>query len=304
MAHDHAHHDHAHHAPHTFNTAFALAVLLNAAFVSVQIGYAIFADSMSLLADAVHNFGDVCGLLLAWGANWLLTRPARERYSYGYKRTTIMAALINALLLTASVALIIYESIWKLWHLTPVHAGIVMTVAAIGIVINGSTALLFMRGAAEDLNIKGAFLHLAGDALISFGVVIAGGLIYWTHADWIDPLAGLLIVTIILWSTFGLLRNAVRLMLDAVPHHIDHTAVLAYLNQLNGVRAVHDLHIWGLSTREVALTAHLIMPEAKLSDEDFRVINACLRHDFHIHHATLQVESGHADHPCHVTERC
>src|SRR3990167_7079862 len=253
MAHSHSH-DH-HHSHESFNFAFGAAVILNFGFTLFQAAFAFIAGSMSLLADAAHNFGDVFGLILAWGANWLLTLPARKRYSYGFKRTTIIAALSNALILVATSALIAYESIQKLLHISDVNGYIVIVVALIGIIINGSTAMLFMKGAHHDLNIKGAFLHLLGDALISMGVVIAGILISFTHRAWIDPLVGLLIVVIILFGTSGLLRDSIRLLLDAIPRHIDSHGIENYLKNLPGVSAVHDLHIWGLSTKEVALTA-------------------------------------------------
>lgn len=302
MAHSHHHHhDHAH---HTSNSAFAIAVLLNFCFTVFQAFYALRAGSMSLLADAAHNFGDVFGLTLAWGANWLLTLPPRKRYSYGFKRTTIIAALINALILVSTAAVITFESIYKLLHLTVVNERVIIIVALVGIVINGGTALLFMKHAHEDLNIKGAFLHLLGDALISFGVVFAGILILWTHQQWIDPLAGLFIVAIILWGTWGLLRDSISLILDAIPRHIDHHAIQLFLEQIAGVEAVHDLHIWGLSTKEVALTAHLIMPQTRLSDEDFSKINLTLKEKFRIDHATLQVETGSAEFPCFQMNEC
>lgn len=303
--HEHSHnHGHHHHAPESFTFAFTIAVLLNLAFVIGQVTFALLSHSMSLLADAAHNFGDVFGLVLAGGANWLLTIPARRRYSYGYKRTTIIAALVNALILVATSAIISYESVYKLFHLTLINEKIVMIVAFVGIFINGGTALLFMRGAHDDLNIKGAFLHLLGDALISIGVVVGAAIIYFTGLVWIDPLVGLLIVVIILWGTWGLLRNSVRLMLDAVPHHIDQTAIEKFLASLPGVIAVHDLHIWGLSTKEAALTAHLVMPEKKLTDEDHDQVNKVLKEKFRINHATIQVETGSKDHPCLRSETC
>jgi len=305
--HEHSHrHDHSHHAhfPKSFNFAFAVSIILNLAFTIFQVIYAFLANSMSLLADAVHNFGDVFGLALAWGASWLLTLPARKRYSYGFKRTTILAALFNALILVATSALITYESINKLLHLSPVNGHIVIIVALIGIVINGGTAFLFIKGAHEDLNIKGAFLHLLGDALISIGVVIAGILIAFTHLVWIDPVVGLIIVVIILWGTWGLLRDSVRLILDAIPHHIDQQGIENYLKSIPGVSAVHDLHIWGLSTKEIALTAHLVMPTSILTDADYEKINNTLKVSFRVDHATIQVETGSKDYPCRRSEIC
>ncbi len=302
--HRHSHAGHHHPVPQSFNKAFGMAVLLNFAFTVFQAIYAIFANSMGLLADAAHNFGDVFGLVLAWGASWLLTLPARKRYSYGFKRTTIIAALSNALILVATSALIIYESIRKLWFLSQVNEHIVIVVALIGIVINTSTALLFMKGAHDDLNIKGAFLHLMGDALISIGVVISGVLILITKQMWIDPFVGLFIVAVILWGTWGLLRDSIGLILDAIPRHIDQHAIEQYLQKIPGVNAVHDLHIWGLSTKEVALTVHLIMPTQQISDEDFIKINTDLKKQFKIDHATIQVEKGSAEFPCQQMGTC
>lgn len=302
MGHSH-HHDHDHTAQ-SFNLAFAIAVALNLGFTLCQIFYAFLADSMSLMADAIHNFGDVFGLILAWGANWLLSRPARQRYSYGYKKTTVLAALTNALILVATSALITYESIYKLLHLSHINEMMVIIVALIGIFINGGTALLFMKGAHHDLNIKSAFLHLLGDALISLGVVVSAILIYYTQWLWLDPIMGLLIVLIILIGTWGLLRDSVRLILDAVPHYIDQRGIHNYLLNLSGVKAIHDLHIWGLSTKEIALTAHLVMPGAKLSDEDYKEINEHLHAKFKVDHVTLQVETGSKDYPCIRSENC
>jgi cobalt-zinc-cadmium efflux system protein len=300
MEHHHTHHAH----PSSFNTAFFIATSLNLFFTIAQVIFAFYANSMSLMADAVHNFGDVFGLILAWGANWLLSLPARKRYSYGYKRTTILAALINALILVATSALISYESIYKLLHLTQVNEVVIIVVALIGIIVNGGTALLFMKGAHDDLNIKGAFLHLLGDAIISIGVVIGAILIMLTEQQWIDPLVGLMIVIIILWGTFGLLRDSIRLILDATPHYIDHHGIEQFLKNLPGVKAVHDLHIWGLSTKEIALTAHLVIPEGALTDADYQHINTVLKSQFKVDHPTLQVETGSASHPCVRSENC
>lgn len=304
MAEKHKHsHSHVHSTP-SFNTAFALATTLNLAFMIFQIIYAYIANSMSLLADAVHNFGDVFGLVLAWAASWLHTLPARKRYSYGFKRTTILAALSNALILVASSALIIFGSIYKFFHLSHVDGKIIIIVAFIGIIVNGGTALLFMRDGHTDLNIKGAFLHLISDALISVGVVVAGILIAFTNAFWIDPVVGLLIVGIILWATWGLLRDSVSLILDAIPHHIDQHGIENYLKTLPGVTSVHDLHIWGLSTKEIALTAHLVMPKKVLTDADYENINTVLKETFRVDHATLQVETGSIENPCSRSEVC
>jgi len=303
-AHDHGGHSHAHLAPQTFNMAFAIAVTLNLSFTFFEVIFALRASSMGLLADAAHNFGDVLGLLLAWGANWLLTIPARKRYSYGYKRTTILAAIANAVILVASSAVIAYESIHKLLHVSPVNEYLVMLIALIGIFVNGGTALLFMRGAAEDLNIKGAFYHLLYDALIAIGVVVAGALILWTGKMWIDPAVGLLIVATILWGTWDLLRNSVRLILDAIPHYIDYRGVEIFLKTLPDVVAVHDIHIWGLSTKEVALTAHLVISKGHPASVDYKNINTVLKDKFRINHATVQVEMENSDFLCVRSETC
>ncbi len=305
-AHDHSsgghHHDHP--TPQSFNLAFAIAVSLNLGFTIIEIIYALAANSMSLLADAVHNFGDVFGLVLAWGANWLLTLPARKRYSYGFKRTTILAAITNALLLVATTAVIAYESIYKFFHMTAVNENIVIVVALIGIVVNGGTALLFMKGAEEDLNIKGAFIHLCADALVAIGVVLAAVLIKYTNLQWIDPLVGLLIVISILWSTWGLLRDSSRLMLDGIPRYIDYQGVNKFLTELPDVKAIHDLHIWGLSTKEVALTAHLVITTGHPASVDYKYINSVLKEKYKINHVTIQVEMENSEFLCVRAEAC
>lgn len=302
-SHDHGK-EHSHHHPRSFNTAFAIAITATLAYTLAEGGYALYAYSMSLLADAIHNLGDVLGLVLAWIANWLLSIPARKRYSYGFKRTTIIAALANAFILVATSALIAYESLYKLFHLRSVDETTVIVVGLIGIVVNIGSSLLFMRGARDDINIKGAFLHLMADALILVGVVISAIVIRYTQWIWIDPVVGLIIVGIVLWGTWGLLRDSVILILDAIPHYIDHHGVKNYLQNLPGVTAIHDLHIWGLSTREVALTAHLIMPKKPLTDADYKNINHILHEQFKISHVTLQVETGSEDDPCLRSDRC
>lgn len=307
--HNHAGHSHAHghaghsHAPQSFNLAFALAAGLNLLFTIFETIYAFAAHSTGLLADAGHNLGDVLGIAMSWGSMLLLSRAATEKYSYGYKKTTILSALANALILVFTSGIIIYEAVWKWIHPVPISEVTVMIVAFVGILINGSTSLLFMRG-SDDLNIRSTFLHLAFDALISFGVVIAAIIIYFTQWLWLDPLVGIAIVIIILSSTWNLLRHSIDLILGAVPYGIDYQAVRDYLQQLPGVEAVHDLHIWGLSTQESALTAHLVMPERVLSDEDYAEINHNLEHHFKISHVTIQVEKGHATDPCGQAVTC
>lgn len=302
MSHDHSHHSHG--ILSTTNFAFALAVILNVSFTLIEAIYAIYANSTSLLADAGHNLGDVLGLILAWGANWLLTKPASERYSYGYRRTTILAAVINALLLVATSVLIAYEAIEKLSQPQPINEWIVIIVAFIGIIINGGTALLFLRDSKSDLNIKGAFLHLATDALISVGVVLSALIIMWTKWLILDSIVGLIIVLIILYGTWGLLKDSINLMLDSVPSHINQQGVAEYFKALPHVTDLHDLHIWGLSTREVALTVHLVMPNHTLTDEQYHTINHDLKEKFYIDHVTIQVEQGSLEHPCHLEGIC
>ena len=302
-AHGH-HHDHMgpHTGPHTGNghqpdfkhisLSFIIAVSANLGFTVLEAVYAFLTDSASLLADAGHNLSDVLGLLLAWGAAYLATQPSSKLFSYGYRRTTILAALVNALILILAAGFIAFESIDKLLNPTPVSEIAIMVVAGIGIVVNAGTALLFRQGGEKDLNLKGAYLHLAYDALISVGVVLSAATIYLTGWLWLDGLAGVLIVLIIVWGTWGLLRDSVNLILDAVPQHIGRDAVLMYLNNIDGVSQVHDLHIWALSTNETCLTAHLVMPENTLWDSEngYGDIGRALKVEFDIHHVTLQVE--------------
>jgi cobalt-zinc-cadmium efflux system protein len=303
MGHHHHHHGHDHHhAPQQFTVAFALAVGLNLLFTIVEAIYAIIAHSMSLLSDAGHNLGDVLGLALSWGALWLLSKKATDKYSYGFKRTTILAALLNALLLVIATVAITIESIHKLLAPSLVNEKIIIIVALIGILINGGTALLFSKG-QHDLNIKSAFLHLAYDALISLGVVFTGVIIYYTHWLWLDPLVGIAIAITIFLGTWSLLRQSIDLILDAVPKDVDRDAVIDYLLSYSNISAVHDLHIWGLSTQEIAITAHLIVPNHDLSDEQLHTIHEDLASKFHIKHATLQTESGNTS-DCKLGEKC
>ncbi len=301
--HDHHHGHHHHHAPAEFNFAFATAALFNLIFTLIEAGYAFWANSMGLLADSGHNLGDVMGLMFAWLANVLLTKKSSAKYSYGYKKSTILAALTNSLILVAGSAIIIFESIRKLIHPEPINEIIVIIVALIGIFINGGTALLFLKG-QEDLNVKAAFMHLAYDALLSFGVVVTGLVIFFTGWYRLDPIVGLFIVVFILYGTWDLLKNSVNLILDAVPAKIDQTKVQDYFEKIEGVTAVHDLHIWALSTRENALTAHLVMPERSFSDDDYLKINEELKAKFKIHHVTIQVERGTHEDPCGQRSHC
>jgi len=274
--------------------SFIIAVSANLGFTILEAVYAVIADSASLLADAGHNLSDVLGLLLAWGAAYLATRQTSKLYSYGYRRTTILAAIINAIVLILVAVVIAVESLDKLLYPSPVAEVAIMVVAGIGIVVNAGTALLFRKGGEKDLNLRGAYLHLAYDALISIGVVISAAIIYFTGWLWVDGLAGLLIVAVIVLGTWGLLRDSLNLILDAVPQHIDREAVHDYLSKLKGVTQVHDLHIWALSTNENCLTAHLVMPETPLWEQEdgYEKVGQALKASFDIQHVTLQVEKA------------
>lgn len=264
IQHDHGHaHDHHHghsHAPASFGRAFAVGITLNLGFVVVEAVYGVIAGSMALVADAGHNLSDVLGLVIAWTASVLAARPPSARFTYGFKSSSILAALGNAAFLLVALGAILVETIRRLIEPEPVAGGPVMAVAAVGIVINTATALMFMRGRKHDINIRGAYLHMAADAAVSAGVVVAGLLITLTGAQWIDPVTSLLIVGIIAVGTWGLLKDSLRMGLHAVPPGIDERKVRHFLNSLSGVEAVHDLHIWPMSTTETALTAHLVMP--------------------------------------------
>lgn len=280
-----------HHAPASFGKAFAIGIALNLLYVVVEGGYGFLSHSLSLLADAGHNLSDVLGLFLAWGGAMLTATASTPRRTYGYRRSSILAALGNALLLVVAIGAIGWEAIRRFTDPEPVGGATVMIVAAIGIVVNGVTAWLFASGRHGDLNIRGAFLHMAADALVSVGVVIAGLLIYVTGALWIDPLASLLVVGVVGWSTWALLRESINLAVDAVPEGIDPDAVETYLREVPEVRDVHHVHIWALSTTEVALTAHLVCPHG-VDDEFFARVGEGLHERFEIEHPTLQVEPG------------
>lgn len=300
--HSHSGHGHSHahsHAPADFGRAFAIGTVLNLGFVLVEGLAGIATGSMALLADAGHNLSDVLGLLIAWGGASLAKRPASRRFTYGLSSSTILGALANAVLLLFAVGAIALEAVQRLGSPAPVPGATVMIVAAIGIVINTATALLFMRGSKHDLNIRGAYLHMAADAAVSAAVVVGGALILFTGKAWIDPALSLLIVVVILWSTWGLLRDSVVMALHAVPPGIDAEKVEETLATLPGVARVHDLHIWPMSTTQVALTAHLQMPDGHPGDAFLHDVQHRLEHDHGIHHMTLQIEIGDGDH-CHL----
>ena len=286
--HDHHHGEHSH-APKDFGRAFGIGIVLNSAFVVVEAVYGWLSGSMALIADAGHNLSDVLALLLAWAATIAAKRPPTERFTYGYKSSTILAALINAALLLLAIGAILFETLHRLSDPAPVEGTTMIVVASIGILINGGTALLFLRG-QDDLNIRGAFLHMVYDALVSLGVVIAGFAILSTGAVWIDPVVSLLIVAVIAFGTWGLLKDSVAMSLLAVPRQVSQDAVRRYLSDLEGVDALHDLHIWPLSTTETALTAHLVMPGGHPGDAFLSQVTTALHDDYHIGHATIQIE--------------
>lgn len=303
--HHHGHsHGHAHGHAHgvTHNRAFAIGILLNVAFVVIESVYGVLADSMALLADAGHNLSDVLGLVLAWGAAWLAQRQATKWRTYGLKKTTILAALINALVLMVAIGGIAWESIRRFSEPSDVAGMTVIVVALIGVVINAATMMLFMAGQKDDLNIRGAFLHMAADAGVSLGVALAGLAILWTGQQWIDPVVSLVIVAVILIGTWGLLKESLNLSLDAVPSGIDPDEVHQMLNALPGVEGVHHVHIWGMSTTENALTAHLVKPDPHADDALLETLESELRQTFNISHVTIQWERDRSS--CPVSGHC
>ena len=299
MAHRHHHHDHSrahghaghYHAPDSFGFAFAVGVTLNTLFVVAELVFGYAANSLALISDAVHNFSDVIALLLAWVAGWLARKRPTEQHTYGYRRASILAALVNAGLLLIAVGGIAVEAVKRIEEPAAIAGGTVVVVAALGIFVNGATALLFMRGRHGDLNIRGAFLHMVADAAVSLGVVVAALVIMFTGWLWVDPAISLSIAAVVLASGWGLARDSVNLALDGVPKGIELTGVRDYLGRLEGVTEVHDLHIWAMSTHETALTAHLVRPGGY--DNSF-LHGVCeeLSHRFHIQHATLQIEAA------------
>ncbi len=282
------------HAPADFGNAFLIGIVLNTAFVAIEAVYGWISGSMALIADAGHNLSDVLALLLAWGASVAARRPASERFTYGYKSSTILAALANAGLLLVAIGAILFETLNRIAEPAPVAGETMVVVAGIGIVINAGTAALFMRG-QHDINIRGAFLHMAADALVSLGVVIAGLAIIMTGERWIDPAVSLAIVAVIAWGTWGLLKDSVAMSMLGVPKGISENEVRAYLSGLPGVEAVHDLHIWPMSTTETALTAHLVMPGGHPGDPFLLELAHELEHHHRIGHPTIQIETTRAN---------
>ncbi len=293
--HEEHHHDHGaghSHAPASFGYAFAFGILLNGGFVVAEFVYGLIINSVALLADAGHNLFDVLGLLAAWGAYVLAKRAPTARYTYGYKSSTILAAMFNCVLLLVAVGAIGWEAVQRLRVPVDVPGFWVMVVAAVGIFTNGATALLFMRGRQDDINIRGAYVHMAGDAAVSAGVVLAGFLMSRTGWTWIDPLTSLLIVAVIVWTSWRLLAEAFALSMKAVPARIDPEEVRKFLGGMRGVTSVHDLHIWAMSTTDTALTAHLVMPAGHPGDKFLAMVCDELQHHHGIGHSTLQIETS------------
>jgi cobalt-zinc-cadmium efflux system protein len=308
--HDHGHtgqgHDHgrAHvHVPKDFGRAFALGAALNIGFVVVEAVAGYFANSMALVADAGHNLGDVLGLMMAWGASVLVKRRATFNFTYGFGSSTILAALANAVLLLVAVGAIALEAVQRLIDPVPVVGGTMIVVATIGILINGFTAWLFMSGGERDVNIRGAYLHMLADTAVSLGVVLVGIAVVLTGWNWLDPLVSLVVAAIIVWGTWGLLRDSIRLAMHGVPTTIDAGKVQARLSTLPGVASIHDLHIWPMSTTETALTCHLVMPGGHPGDAFIEKTTRMLHDEFEIRHTTLQLEVGTGA-PCGLSDGC
>ena len=296
MSADHGHgHDHG---AADFNAAFAIGIGLNLAFVAVEAYYGWKVDSLALLADAGHNLSDVIGLVLAWGGALAGRLRPDARHTYGWKRASILAAFVNALLLLVAMGSLAWEAVHRLQSLVPMAGTTIMVVAGIGIAVNTATAALFMRGRKADLNIRGAFLHMAADALVSAGVVVAGGLALWFGWAWLDPVVSLAIAAVIVVGTWSLFRQSLHLLFDGVPDNVDLHAVQAQLEMLPGVARVHDLHVWAMGTSEVALTAHLVMPDSQADDAFLQRATELLHDRFGIEHVTLQVMRVAFTRPC------
>ncbi len=299
--HDHGARGHnGHAASANYGRAFAIGVTLNLGFVVVEVAFGIVSGSIALIADAAHNLSDVLGLALSWVAFILARRRPSKRRTYGFRKSTVLAALANSVLLFVAVGGVAWESIGRLRSPSPTEGGVVMAVAAVGVVINGIAALTFAKGRHDDVNIKGAFLHLAGDALVSLAVVVTGFGILKTGWLWLDPIAGLIVSVVIVAGTWGLLRQSLNLALDAVPDGIDPESVKQYLAGLPGVVDVHDFHVWAMSTTETALTAHLVMPTDSCHPRFLSDVARELERRYRIQHSTLQVEVPEAPDECHL----
>ena len=302
VAHQHAHDHHGHdHAPADYGRAFALGIALNLVYVTAEAAFGAISGSLALLADAGHNLGDVLALALSWGAAVLGRRRPSHRFTYGLRSSSILAALANAVILLVVTGGIAWEALSRLKNPSPVAGATVIWVAAVGIVVNGATALLFASGRERDLNLKSAFLHMAADALVTAGVVISGIAIVFTGFYWLDPAVSLVVSVVIIYGTWDLMRRAIGLALAAVPEGVDAPAVRAHLLAQTGVAAIHDLHIWGMSTTETALTCHLVMPGGHPGDAALARLGQELEQRFGIHHATIQIELGDSEEVCALT---
>jgi len=284
--------EHHHHHTANYGRAFAIGITLNVLFVLVEVFYGWQADSLALLSDAGHNLSDVLGLVIAWGGFYLGKLRPNQKHTYGLGRASILAALFNALILLIAIGGIAWEAVARFSHPVPIEGSIVMWVAGIGVLINGITAWLFMSGNQDDLNLRGAFLHMAADALVSLGVVIAGAVFIWTGWTWLDPAISLAIALVILLGTWDLLRQSLHLSLDGVPASIELNRVRAYLVSLPQVCGAHDLHVWAMSTSDIALSVHLSMPEGHPGNAFLEQIDRELHDRFAIEHATIQIEIG------------
>ena len=292
--HDHSGHNHGTghaHTPASFGRAFAIGIVLNTSFVVIEAAYGFWSNSVALLADAGHNLSDVLGLAVAWLASVLVKRAPSPRFTYGLRGSSILAALFNAMFLLVAVGAIAWEAIQRFGSPEPIAGKTVMIIATIGIFVNGITAWLFASGARDDINLRGAFLHMASDALVSAGVVIAGFIILMTNWLWLDPLMSLVISAVIIWGTWGLLRDSLAMSMSAVPSHIDPIKVRDFLNAQPGVTSIHDLHIWPMSTTEIAMTCHLVIPNGHPGDEFIHHLAQDLAAKFKINHPTIQIET-------------
>lgn len=284
---------HSHHHSDNFSRAFAVGIALNVGFVLIETAYGFYANSIALIADAGHNLSDVLGLIVAWAGGMMAKATPSPRFTYGLKKASILSALINSLLLLIAVGAIGAEAVRRLFHPSSTDGEVVIIVAAIGIAVNGLTAFLFSRGHQHDINIRGAFLHMVADALVSVAVVAAGLVILWTGQRWVDPVMSLAVAVIILWGSVGLLKESVWMSLAGVPAGINVDQVELELAALDGVETVHDLHVWPLSTTETALTAHLVAPGVDTPDELLLAARSMLHDHFGIEHCTLQIERSH-----------
>lgn len=298
MSHNHEHHNHSHIKEGDFDTKFKIGIGLNLAFVAIEFIFGLIYDSLALIADAGHNLSDVIGLVIALGASYLVRRKPTKNFTYGYKKSSIIGAQINSLILLVAIGIIIWEAINRLTSPIEVEGTILIIVAGVGVVINGITAFLFVGGKDADLNIKGAYLHMLADTLISLGVVVSGIIILYTNANWIDPFLSIVIAIVIFWSTWKLLQDSTKLSLDGVPDNIRIDEVKKYFSSSPEIIDFHDLHIWALSTSETALTVHLIINKDYNNDTALKKINTDMDSKFGISHSTIQIEERDCSNGC------